>query len=148
MLRLTCGLVAMALLVSAAGCGGKTKKYKLSGTLTKGGKPLEQPAAGGPPAAGAFASGVQLEFIPFNEDGTRPTEALKNVFATVNPDGSYEVAGGLPAGKYLVTVKHTPSGPTAGDELKGQFDLNKSPIIYDHAQDNTFDIDLAKYPSH
>lgn len=147
MLRLTCGLVVAALLVGASGCGGKSKKYKLSGTLTKSGKPLEQPGASGPPAAGAFASGIQLEFIPFAEDGTRPTEALKNVFAKVNADGSYEVAGGLPTGKYLVTVKHTPRGPTTDDELKGRFSLARTPITYDHAQDGTFDIDLDKFPS-
>src|SRR5262249_46616228 len=121
------GLLGAMLLVATSGCSGKARTYKVTGRLTKGNNPLPLPT-GGPPAAGAFAKGIQLGFIPFNEDGTRPTEASKITFAKVEDDGNYEVPGGLTAGKYLVMVKHTPRGPATEDTLNEQFSVIKSRI--------------------
>ena len=64
------GLLGMVLLVNLSGCSaGKAKKYKVTGTLTQGGNPLPLPTSGGPPAAGAFAKGIQLAFVPFGQPG-------------------------------------------------------------------------------
>jgi len=141
---LVCSVLGAALLVSSSGCSGKGKSFKVTGRLTRGNNPLPVPT-GGPPAAGAFAKGIQMGFVPFTEDGSRPGDTAKIVFAKVEDDGQYEVPGGLPAGKYLVTVKHTPRGPATEDTLNDAFNLSRSQITVEVAGDTRQDIELDKY---
>jgi len=140
------GALGLGLFLSAPGCSsGKAKTYKVTGKLLNGGAPLPLPS-GGPPAAGAFAKGIQMGFVPFDEEGKRPREASRITFAKVEDDGSYEVPGGLPAGKYVVTVKHTPRGPATEDTLNERFSLARSPIEVEVTGNTAQEIELSKYP--
>jgi len=132
-----CGLLA--------GCGGKNKTYPVKGTLTKGGKPLPTVATTGPAPPGteeSSAPGIEMRFYTY-EGTTRPTELTPFFDAPVKADGSFEVPGakgnGIPAGKYLVVVRHksvkpgvsefTPDSPDSNDKLGGAFSEQRSPIV-------------------
>lgn len=144
--RTSTGIVGGALACFLlAGCGGKSKPYPVKGTLTKGGKPLPTAAATGPAPPGteeSSAPGVEMRFYPY--DGTkRPTEPSPFFAAPVKADGSFEVPGtkgnGIPAGKYLVVVRHksvkpgasefAPDTAESSDKLGGAFSEQQSPIV-------------------
>jgi hypothetical protein len=141
-------------------------RNQVSGTLAKSGKPLEfDPMFGR----------VEMYFVPM-KGSTRPspstlpdeTEAgggqpvppgvgeggkseYVEVFpAQVFPGGEFKVDGGIPDGRYLVTVRQFPRGKQFGaplnqqDSLKGEFSIHKSPIVRDIKGSMTLEIDLAK----
>src|SRR5436305_12217710 len=97
--RLSFGVVALALLLS--GCSGKETKpqrYKVSGRLTSGGKPLVTK-----PMVGM----IQVIFYSMPE-GPRPVDPLKAniqpVYGRVDEEGQFTVHDGLTAGSYIVAV--------------------------------------------
>jgi hypothetical protein len=153
----------------AAGCGGKGKVYKVMGTLTKGGGPLQTSPAGTtvPPGTEETALGIEMYFYPYDK-GQRPqlpdqldvkATPIDPYSATVQPNGDFTVLGpdgkGIPAGRYLVVVRQqdlkpgeSPFGPGAADKdkLRGAFNEANSPIVVE-VQSDTDDlkIDLAEY---
>ena len=153
----------------AAGCGGKSKVYKVTGTLSKGGDPLMASPAGKtvPPGTEEETLGIELLFYPFDK-GARPpvpdqSEAdatpIDSYTATVQPNGDFTVLGpngkGIPAGKYLVVVRQRDLKPgeslfTPGaadkDKLKGAFNEANSPIVVEVPSDtDDLKIDLNEY---
>jgi hypothetical protein len=60
------------------------------------------------------------------------------------------VDGGLPDGKYLITVRHLPKGREYDwpldyqDTLKGQFSIYRSPIVREIKGSQHLDIDLTR----
>lgn len=84
-------VVGLAMVVGAAGCGGGVKKYSVSGTVKRDGKPLEWKSEGGH---------LLVIFIPENREKDR------NVYRadTDRETGTYRIAA-IPAGKYVVAIQ-------------------------------------------
>src|SRR5262249_45096027 len=114
--RCLAALAGIALLL--AGCGKPMLKTK--GRVVKGGAPFL-------PGQGEF---VRVTFVPVVE-GSRPARDF--FVAEVDPSTSnFHVSGkdgrGMPPGKYRVAIEldHKRS-----DLLKGKFDAEKSPFVFD-----------------
>ncbi len=140
-LRASPGMVfVLALLLP--GCSGKETKparFKVTGRLTSGGKPLQTK-----PMAGM----IQVVFYPAPE-GTRPADPIKaniqGVYGKVESDGEFVVHDGLPAGKYIVAVRQLDAGPQGPDTLKDKFNFRNSKIVEEISENRVLDIDLDKY---
>lgn len=127
----------LAGLAFMAGCSrgtdSKEQMFAVSGKITDNGKPLHLD----PKLAAAKAARVELRF--FRLDGQ---QANVSQTAFAEPDGSFEVPGGLPAGKYRISVKHFDGG--SEDELKDKFGEKNSPIEREISGETEIEIDLAK----
>lgn len=140
-LRRPLWLTALAVAaLSLAGCGGPSGPpcFKVTGTVTKGGQPLE--VKGRDVGQGM----VQVCFYLLNEQGQLAGEHWDS---TVNAQGHYKVFGpsgkGIPAGKYRVAVFQWDPYPGI-DKLKGAFSEKKSPVVRDITAATEIDLDLDK----
>ena len=126
-------MVVFAVTVGCTGDGGPAEEptVNVTGKITKGGQPLHLD----PKMAAAKAARVEVRFIRL--DGK---DANFSATAFAEPDGTFAVTGGLPAGKYRVSVKHFDGG--MNDELKGKFGEQNSPIERDVAGDTVIDVEL------
>jgi len=127
-------LAGLAIVVGCRGAGGSEEPaFAVRGKVTNDGKPLQLD----PKLAAAKAARVELRF--FRLDGG---EANLSQTAFAEPDGAFEVPGGLPAGKYRISVTHFAGG--SDDELKGKFGEKNSPIEREISGETEIEIDLAK----
>jgi hypothetical protein len=139
-----------------AGCSsGEPLRNHVKGKLTRGDKVLEfDPMTGG----------VEMYFVPMKGNERPPAWVLPEgagtdgggkvyveVFpAQVLPTGEYFVDGGIPDGRYLVTVRHFPQAKKDEvpldnqDTLKGEYSIFKSRIVSQVSGSMTLDIDLGK----
>ncbi|MHC4405836.1 MAG: hypothetical protein ACYTG0_39835 [Planctomycetota bacterium] len=127
-------LLAAFLGALVIGCGGEAGEQttEVTGTLMQGGKPLEELKGG----YGEYVS-VQVEFIRLDAGEDDQT----NFQARVEEDASYVFDGGLPPGKYKVTVQH--EDENENDVFKGKFSEENSTIEVDISGDEkVFDIVL------
>ena len=89
---------------------------------------------------------VRVTFVPILPDNTPP---MDHYHAILNPaDGTFWSAGkdkkGMPPGKYRVAVAYMQNKK---DILKGEFDENKSPFVFDvNASTKELVIDLDAPP--
>jgi hypothetical protein len=159
---------AGCLLVLGAGCrDAGPAKYKVSGTLTWGGKPLDfDPIPGGvvelklhqmkgdqrpKPDPEDTADDYFNPSPPGGMPGVRLGEELFSIATAAETNGVWIVDGVL-SGKYLITVSYYPKGRFAaetGDPLKdalgGRFSTRNSDIIRVIDGNTThMDIDLEK----
>jgi hypothetical protein len=103
-------LLALALLIVLAGCGGS--KGKITGKLTKGGQPIKVGEQGQ----------ILLILVPDPATGnTYPCNLDKDTgtFDCIGNDGK-----GIPPGKYKVVVEATEGGPTGKDVLGGKYRMD------------------------
>jgi hypothetical protein len=128
--------VLSAGLLFLAGCGPKgPKTYVVTGSVMKGGKPLEvKPVIGR----------VRVVFDPQDEE---LKNSIGKVDAVVKADGTFSVVGnnskGIPAGKYKIYVYQYDPMPT--DLLQGAFAEGRSPLVREVTGKNDhFEIDLDK----
>lgn len=127
-------LAGLAIVAGCRGAGGSEEPaFAVRGKVTKDDKPLPLD----PKLAAAKAARVELRF--FRLDGK---EANLSQTAFAEPDGAFEVPGGLPAGKYRISVKHFDGG--SDDELKGKFGEKNSPIEREISGETEIEIDLAE----
>ncbi len=125
-------LLGLAACLALAGCSG-AKRCKVSGTLTRGGKPLEvHPMTGK----------LMVVFRGIGDGATTDPQ-----YAIVKPDGSFTVPGpdgkGIPPGKYRITVEQFDPFPTT-DKLGGKFNERNSKIEREVTGNDHFDLDLDK----
>ncbi len=118
MRRVSLLFVALAVGLSAAGCGG-SGKLQTRGKVLKGGRPLTLPE-------GEY---VRLTFIPVVEAGQKRAEDYY-VAEYNRADGTFKVAGkdlkGMPPGKYKIMVEQL-KGRT--DVLRGAFSEATTPFV-------------------
>jgi hypothetical protein len=111
-------VVALALAVAAPGCGSGLLKTR--GRVVKNGEPFL-------PGPGEF---VRVTFVPVPPDGKRVEDLY--VAEYNRQDGTFQVAGkdrrGMPPGRYRVAVE---LDRKRRDLLRGQFDADRSPFVYD-----------------
>jgi hypothetical protein len=126
----------LILSLSLASCRSSPTLFKVTGRLTKGGRPLKvQPNVGR----------LEVLFYPVTDN---PEELVDPYEVGIDLEtGTFEVPGkdrkGIPAGKYRVCVVWMDDG--MNDKLKGQFSLEKpSPIIREVTGDVNLEIDLDK----
>jgi hypothetical protein len=132
----TAGCVALALFwVGCSGGHSGEATVPVKGKVTDGGKPL----ALDPKLAAAKAASVQVRFLPADESG-KGTSAT----AFADPDGTFEVTGGLPKGKYRIAVMYYDGSAGGGDKLGGKFDERNSPIVREITGEGDVVIDLSK----
>jgi hypothetical protein len=102
------------------GCGSSDGKLNITGKILKGGTPMTVPEE----------EYVRVTFFPVTADNGPP----KNTYAATfeRRRGTFRAEGGdgkgIPPGKYRVAVEHVKKG---GDSLKGAFDGDRSPLIFD-----------------
>ena len=114
-------LLVAALLLGAAltGCGGP-QQLKTRGRVLKGGAPFL-------PGQGEF---VRVTFVPVLPPGQRVEDYY--VAEYDNAAGTFQVAGkdrkAMPPGKYRVAIE---LDRHRSDQLRGKFDAEKSPFVYD-----------------
>ena len=113
----TWSVLAVAALVMA-GCGGPAR-LRTKGRVVKSGAAFV-------PAPGQF---VRVTFVPVPA-GNPPQDHY--VAEVNNTDGTFRVAGkdgkGMPPGKYRVAIE---LDQHRSDMLKGQFDAERSPFVFD-----------------
>lgn len=163
-LRLGIVLLACAALGLWSGCARREPRIKVHGKVTLKGQPLHA-LKRKPTPVPAMMLGEQLH--PMDQVTLEKTERLSVVFypvtqtgetdkraefywASVNPDGDYEVlgkdGGGIPPGKYRISVI-LPTAFTNVDKLKGAFGPDTSKILREvprEPKDQDIPIDLAK----
>ncbi len=127
--------VAVAIALCAAGCGPTMLKTR--GRVAKGGAPFL-------PGKDEF---VRVTFVPILPDGKRAEDYY--VAQYHREDGTFEAAGkdlrGLPPGKYRVAIE---LDRHRADLLKGRFDADRSPFVYDiDAATGEITIDLDRPPT-
>jgi hypothetical protein len=115
-------LLLAAMLI--AGCGGpRDGAVPVRGTVTNAGQPL---AVKGRDVGLGY---VELHFYRMHDDGAVDTSPND---AAVDESGNFSVrgrdGGGLPPGKYKITVRQLDPAPN-NDKLKGRFDLKNSRIV-------------------
>ena len=107
-------------------------KCDISGTITRGGKPLEWKSDSGV---------LSVLFVPLDR------KADQNVYRAMSTDsktGAYSIQG-IPAGSYRVSIQQMDPYPTH-DLLNFKFSLKDSAILRDVTRNNdVIDIDLAEY---
>ncbi len=111
--------VAVGLCALTVGCGGDGL-LRTNGRLLKGGQPYIPPE-------GEY---IEVTFVPILPDGTPPADFY---YAEVDQTtGTFRPAGkngkGMPPGKYRVAVELMKKKK---DQLRGKFDAEKSPFIFD-----------------
>ena len=116
-----------------SGCGEKMLKTR--GRVVKNGAPFL-------PGKDEF---VRVTFVPILEADKKPEDYY---VAQYNPaDGTFQVAGkdlkGMPPGRYRVAIE---LDRRRSDLLKGQFDAERSPFVYDVAGGDEIVIDLDRPP--
>lgn len=116
-MRLATLLFICLLLTACNGTAGPAT-VSCSGTLLKGGQPLE--VANREIGVGM----VSLEFIPV-ETAVPTTERYG---AKADKEGKFSLPGGLPPGKYKITVRQWDPFPGT-DKLQGAFADEKTPIV-------------------
>lgn len=127
-------LIAALVLSLAAGCGGKLLKTR--GRVVKSGQPFL-------PGQGEF---VRVTFVPVIEGGKPAHDFFVAEYNST--DGTFQVAGkngkGMPPGRYRVAVE---LDRKRRDLLKGQFDAERSPFLFDvDANTDAIVIDLDSPP--
>lgn len=166
--RYTVFLICSAALgVLAVGCTSEPAKNRVGGKLTKGGVALQfdpifgrvemafVPMKGNarPPVSAIPEEAEQAEAneapAPPGVNPDKREEEIEVFYAQVLPSGEYFVDGGIPDGRYLITVRHYPKKDPdtpldRQDALKGAFSIRNSPIIREIKGSMNLDIDLAK----
>ena len=116
--KLLAVLLALTLRL-AGGCGGD-KKVNAVGRVLKGGKPFTVPED----------DFVRVQFVPFTEAGVNPKTCY--IAEYNNSEGTFKALGpdlrGVPPGKYRVTIAHEKGRK---DVFKGQYDMPKTPFVFD-----------------
>ena len=125
----------LAGLGAVAGCGDGMLRTR--GRLVKGGQPL----------VAKEGEVIQVTFVPVPADGKPPADFY--FAATDQATGTFRPAGkdgrGMPPGKYRVAVEVMKKKK---DQLGGRFDAEKSPFVFDVADESTvIEIDLDKPPA-
>ncbi|HJZ54478.1 MAG TPA: hypothetical protein VKE74_05945 [Gemmataceae bacterium] len=120
---------AVCILVIAAGLSGcSTRKYAISGTVTRGGEKLTWPNGGM----------LLVIYIPENRERDTNLYSAETDIAT----STYKIAG-IPPGKYTVAVQQF--DPKFMDALGGVYDPGHTDIVQEVTQDGqVIDIDLPK----
>src|SRR5580698_9213954 len=108
--RIITPTVALFLAIATfVGCGGSgVKTVKVDGKLMKGKEPHTQ----------GDAEKVNLAFV------SKDSKESKSYPAVVNKDGTFTVTGGMPPGKYKMTINLTLEG-NSPEILSKQSTLNK-----------------------
>lgn len=133
-------MLLFAVALALAGCGGPAGPVcvKLTGSLTKGGQPLQVHGQE------ADLGRVQICFYVLNEQGQPAGEHWD---AKVGADGKFRVYGpsgkGIPPGKYRIAVFQWDPYPGT-DKLNGAFSEKKSTIVRDIAGDTELTIELDR----
>ena len=136
MRQVICWVLFVGVGLLATGCGGE-KKLRTQGRLLKGGQPLVLKPD----------QKVRITFVPILPDGKPPMDHYvatyddaKGTFVAAGKD-----LGGLPPGKYRVAIE---VATKKRDELKGIFDEDRSPFIFDiDSKTKEIEIDLEKPPA-
>ncbi|MFO0881468.1 MAG: hypothetical protein U0840_29560 [Gemmataceae bacterium] len=126
-------LVLVTALCSLPACQSGVSKVKVTGKLTKGGKPLE---------VKAMVGKVVLMLEPVDAKGGEE-------YAVLQADGSFTVPGpdkrGIPPGKYRLVIQQFDEFGRTPDKLGGAYERGKSPLIRDITPQSAFlEIDLDK----
>ena len=137
-MRKTLVAVLLVVIVSAAALAGWQLypyfgfKCNISGTITKGGQPLQWKSDSGV---------LAVLFVPLDRDKDQ------NVYRAMQTDsktGAYAITG-IPAGSYRVSIQQMDPYPTH-DLLGFALGLQNSPILRDVKYNNdVIDIDLAEH---
>lgn len=124
--------VVIGSLFALSGCG--ETKVPVTGSVTKGGKPFTP------------ADGATINVAIKQDDGTGSGTG------TVGADGNFTIAGtdgGIPAGKYTVTVVMYPPAPAEGAKAPKSPPMPKTLTGGEKwdvsSSNNKFTIDLGKY---
>jgi hypothetical protein len=87
---------------------------------------------------------VELHFYRMHDDGTIDKDPAD---AGVEESGEFTVrgrdGGGLPPGKYKITVRQLDPGPD-NDKLSGRFNLENTPLVREVVEGEEIIIDLAR----
>jgi hypothetical protein len=129
-------VLMLALIFS--GCGAPpTDTVPVSGRLTNNGQPL---AVKGRELGLGY---IELHFYRIHEDGTVDKDPAD---AAVEESGEFSVrgrdGGGLPPGKYKITVRQLDPAPD-NDKLGGRFSFENTPLVRE-VTDEPILIDLAR----
>jgi hypothetical protein len=164
MLRVGLVFSACAVLGLLAGCGGQPPRVKVHGKVTMKGQPLragprkpgnmpsmmvgEQLQKMEPPAVEKMES-LSVVYYPLTATGETDKQS-EFFWASVKPDGNYEVLGkegkGIPPGRYRISVI-LPAAFTNEDKLKGTFGPDNSKIIRtvpQESKEQEINIDLTR----
>jgi len=162
-LRLGLLFSAWAALALLPGCAGNQPRVQVRGKVTVNGQALHA-SKRKPGNAPSMMLGAQLHkldrltleekerlsiiYYPVNETGGTDKHA-EFFWASVNPDGDYEVLGkegnGIPPGKYRISVI-LPTAFTNLDQLRGPLGPDNSKILREvpkEPKDQAINIDLA-----
>jgi hypothetical protein len=128
-------LAAIASLVLSIGCGGGGKNVRVTGQLTKDGKPYTADLSGNEPET--FA----VDFV-----GTIDGDSY--VFpATITSNGAFRVDGadgsGIPRGEYKIAVLHSGYMGAGGDRFGARFAAEKTPLIIQLENNTHLTIDVG-----
>jgi hypothetical protein len=111
------------------GCAG-ARKVKITGKVLNNGQPLKITEGKGE---------VRITLLPVVEPG----QPYDTYMGKAGPDGSFEIDGLLPAGKYKVGIEHLDPNPQV-DQLGGKFAPGRTPIIRDLDGKEPLNVDLSK----
>jgi len=125
----------VCVLLLFVGCNRSGDSVRVSGQLTKDGKPYT-----------ANLSGKEPDTFVVDFVGTRKEHNyLYN--ATINSDVSFRVDGadgrGIPKGPYKITVLHSGFLGAGGDRLGTKFAIEKTPLAIDLSKNTRLTIDLG-----
>ncbi len=124
-------LLAAAVLLAVLGVtvilNWKPRTYQVTGTITRGGKPLQWKGE---------KRVLQVIFGPTDRAQDRNVYRCEG-----DPEEGTYVLEGIPAGKYRVSIQQLDPYPMH-DLLNFAYSLKDSPFVYDVAGDCKIDIDL------
>jgi hypothetical protein len=162
--RLTLVFSACAALAPLSGCAGNQPRVKVYGKVTLKGESFHA-SKRKPGSVPSMMLGEHLQkldqvvvekmerlsvvYYPVTETGTTDKNA-EFFWASVNPDGDYEVLGkegnGIPPGRYRISVI-LPAAFTNSDKLGGAFSPDNSKILREvprGSKEQAINLDLAR----